>query len=143
MLRSYIFWTKAFIVTSILTALVHSISFFVEPVATNETEEQLIQLMATYKMDAGNGFHPSMRDLFNALSSCFTLVYFLGALTSWYLLRKQVNAEILKGISGIQLIIFGAAFVIMLLLTFLPPIILTGLTFLFISLAYFLNKSAA
>ena len=140
MLRSYIFWTRAFIVIAILTALVHSISFFVKPVAANETEEQLIHLMATYKMDAGSGFHPSMRDLFNALSSCFTLVYFLGGLTTWYLLNKKVDAEILKGISGIQLVIFGAAFVIMLLLTFLPPVILTGLTFLFISLSYFLNK---
>jgi hypothetical protein len=140
MIHSYIFWARIFIITSILTALVHSISFLVEPVAANKTEEQLLHLMATYKMDAGSGFHPSMRNLFNALSSCFTLVYFLGALTIWYLLKKKVDPKILKGISGIQVIIFGSAFLIMLVLTFLPPIVLTGLSFLFITLAYLLNK---
>jgi hypothetical protein len=143
MLRSHIFWTRIFIVTSILTALVHSISFLVEPVAANDTEAQLIHLMATYKMDAGSGFNPTMRDLFNALSSCFTLVYFLGALTNWYLLHKKVDPRILKGISGIQAIIFGGAFLIMLVLTFLPPIVLTGLSFLFITLAYLFNKGTA
>jgi hypothetical protein len=84
-----------------------------------------------------------MRDLFNALSSCFTLVYFLGALTNWYLLQKKVDPKILKGISGIQVIVFGSVFLIMLVLTFLPPIVLTGLSFLFISLAYLFNKGIA
>ncbi|HEX5170972.1 MAG TPA: hypothetical protein VFW11_17475 [Cyclobacteriaceae bacterium] len=142
MIRNYTFWTKAFIATSILTAVIHSISLFVKPVATNDTEEQLLQLMATYKMDAGAGFNPSMRDLFTALSSCFSLVYLLGALVTWYLLRKKLNAEILKGIAGIQLIIYGISFVVMLVFTFLPPIVLTGLALIFVSLSYVSNRTA-
>ena len=143
MLRNYTFWLKAFVVVSIFTALVHSIGLFIKPVAANETEEHLLQLMETYKMNAGAGFDPSMRELFTALSVCFTLVYLLGAFTTWYLIKKKLKEEILKGITVIQLIIFGVSFVIMLVFTFLPPIVLTGLTFFLLVLAYLTNQSKA
>jgi len=143
LLRNYTFWLKTFVVVSILTGLVHSISLFIKPEAANETEEQLIQSMEIYKMNAGAGFDPSMRELFTALSSCFTLVYLLGAFITWYLIKKKVNAEILKGITVIQLIIFGVSFIIMLVFTFLPPIVLTGLTFFILALGYVTNKSTA
>ena len=140
MLRRYSFWLTTALVVQILTALIHSLSFFRKPAPSNETEEQLFNLLNTYERDLGAGFHPTSADLFIALSACFTLVYLLGGLINWYLLRKKADPSILKGITGIQILIFGAGFILMYVYTFLPPIVLTGLVFAFLLPAYFLNK---
>jgi hypothetical protein len=54
----------------------------------------------------------------------------LGGLTIAYCLKKKVTTDILKGIVRIQVVIFGMTFAVMLIFTFLPPIVLTGLVFL-------------
>ena len=135
MLKRYRFWLWLAVVFMFLTGAVHSISFFVRPVPGNEVERQLIELMSTYKNDFGAGFHPTMGNLFTALSSCFSLLCLLGGLTNAYLLKKRVDAGILKGIIWINLLVFGICFVMMLVFTFLPPIVLTGLIVLFLILA--------
>lgn len=96
--------------------------------------------MTTYKADMGGGFKPSTYELMTALSSCFTLLYLFGALVTGYLLRKKVSAGILKGIVGLSVLIFGICFGIMFFLTFLPPIILTGIVFLFLAISYFMIR---
>ena len=135
MLKRYTFWFWVAVVFMFLTGAVHSISLFVRPVPGNEVERQLIALMSTYKNDLGAGFHPTMGNLFTALSSCFSLLCLLGGLTNAYLLKKKVDAGVLKGIVWINLLVFGICFVMMLLFTFLPPIVLTGLIVLFLMLA--------
>jgi len=87
-------------------------------------------------MDMGGGIHRSMQQLLNALSACFPLLYLLGALNNIYLLRKRVEPSLIKGLVGIQLIVFGIGFGVMAVLTFLPPIILTGLVFITLSISY-------
>ncbi|MGH9947002.1 MAG: hypothetical protein ACRD6X_07390 [Pyrinomonadaceae bacterium] len=96
--------------------------------------------MQDYRLDAGAGFHPSMSNLFVALSSCFTFVCLLGGFTILYLLRKDASSEILRGITLINLLIFGAIFAVMAFLTFLPPIVCTGLIFVSLLIAFITNR---
>lgn len=135
MLKRYTFWLWIAVGFILLNAVVHSISLFVRPVPSNEVERQLFELMNTYKFDLGAGFHRTFRDLFTALSSCFSLLCLLSGLTNAYLLKKKVHADILKGIVSINLLVFGICFVMMLVFTFLLPIVLTGLIVLFLMLA--------
>ena len=100
----------------------------------------MLELMTTYENDLGLGFHPTMMQLFTALSACFTLVYLLGGLILWYLLSKKVSAQILKGVTGISVIIFCISFLLMAMLTFLAPIILTGIVLILLTIAYLLNS---
>jgi hypothetical protein len=136
MIKKYQFWLKSAIVLQSLTAFFHSLSFLNDPVAENATEQQLLDLMSSYHIDAGAGFTPNMQDLFTAMSSCFSLLVLMGALINWFLLRVKAEERVLKGIIIIELIIFGICFLTMAFLTFLPPIILTGLIFLTLILSY-------
>lgn len=98
MLKRYTFWLWTALVVMFLTAMVHSISLFVAPAPQNEVERQLFELMRTYRLDLGPIIHPTMANLFTALSSCFSLLCLLDGLTNAYLLRKKAGLEIMKGI---------------------------------------------
>ena len=138
MLKRHRFWLVLAIVFLFLTALVHASSLFLQPTPQNETERQLINLLTNYKQDFGAGFQRSTKDLFTALSACFSLVSLLGALTLTYLLRKQAPEALLKGVVAIHSLVFGICFAIMAAFTFLPPIILTALIFVSLLMAYLL-----
>lgn len=135
MLKRYTFWTKVAAVFQILSAAAHSLSFLKKPEPTNEQERQMLDLMNGYAMDMGGGFHPTMSDIFNALSACFPLLYLLGAVTLFFLLRKNAGIDLMRGMLTIQVLFFGFAFALMAWLTFPPPIVMTGLVFLFLLLA--------
>lgn len=136
MLRRYTFWLSAAVIFQFITAILHSLSLFVSPSPENDTERQLLSLITTYRMDAGAGFHPSYSNLFTALSSCFSFVCLLGGLTLGYLMLKHTEPIIMKGLIGINAVIFGAIFVVMAVFTFLPPIVCTGLIFVNLVAAY-------
>lgn len=121
-----------------LTALIHTSTFFIQPSPQNETERQLLNLLANYRQDFGAGFQRTMKDIFIALSACFSLVSLLGGLTLCYLARRDVDDGILKGIVGVHVLVFGICFGIMAAFTFLPPIVLTGLIFLSLLVTYLL-----
>jgi len=130
------------VIMMFLTAATHSLSLFVKPVAGNATEQQLLDLMANYKLDLGGGFHRSMNELVTALSSCFTLLCVLGALTNICLLVKRVPADIVKPLLAIQLIVFGICFALMAAFTFLPPIIMSAAVFVGLAMAYVTTRKA-
>src|SRR5699024_799538 len=98
MLRRYRFWLIAAVLFMFLTAGLHSISFFVDPDITNETQRQLHELLHNYREDMGAGFSRSFFDLFTALSACYPLMCILGGLTLGYLLMKHVEPALMKGV---------------------------------------------
>lgn len=137
MLKKYSFWIKSAIFSQVLTALAHSMSFFFTPVGANDTERQLMELMQSYKSDMGAGFAPSTQDILTAFSACFLLLYLLGALINWQLIRVKADLITWKGIININLFVFGISFAVMVCFTFLPPVIVTGLVFLCLLMARF------
>lgn len=136
MFKRFSFWIWGAIVTQFLTSAFHSLSFFAKQEPTNETEKKLIDLVSGYKADLGMGFHRTFAELFTAVSLCFTLICLFGGILNWYLKRKSIAADLWKGILLIQIIISGAMFTAMLSFAFFPPIVCTGLIFIFVSGAY-------
>lgn len=132
MFARFSFWIWGAIITQILTACFHAISFFVEGEPANDTEKQLDELIKTYHMDMGAEFSRTYNEIFTSLSACFSLLCLFAALVNIYMKRKKINAELWKGLLLIEVIVFGILFAVMLAFTFLPPIICTGLILLFV-----------
>jgi hypothetical protein len=139
MSNRYLFWIRTTAVLQIITASIHAMSFLRNHVAANETERQLNEILTTYRPDLGPYFHPTMGDLFTALSACFTFLFLLGGVTNLFLAQKNLSQEIWKGLTSISLVIFGACFLVTLNFAFLSPIILTGIVFVGLCFAYATN----
>jgi hypothetical protein len=139
MLKRYTFWTTASILFQFLTAGIHSISFFVNPDLKNDTERQMHELITNYYADMGAGFHRSFFNLFTALSACLPLLCVLGGLTLGYLMWKHAPPNLMKGVIGINVLVFGVLLVVMCVFAFLPPIICIGLIFANLVIAYILT----
>ncbi|MGZ8516004.1 MAG: LIC_13387 family protein [Chitinophagaceae bacterium] len=135
---NFSYWIWGTIITQLLTAIFHSISFFVKEKPGNETEKQLIELVKDYKIEMGAGIKRSFGQLFIGVSACFTMIYILGAVINWYLLQTTVGPAVWKGLILIELLAYGIVFLLQIKFTFLPPIIVTGLVFLFLAGTYFI-----
>jgi len=142
MLKRYTFWLWLAVVFQLLTGIIHALSLFIvpDPATMSAAERQLFDLMTNHRIDMGAGFHPSMGNLFTAVSACYSLLCLLGAFTNIYLLRKKVDAQIVKGQVGIQFVVFAICFGVMVVFTFLPPIVLTGLITLSLALSFLTNQ---
>ena len=139
MWKRYSFWLWIAIVFQLLTGAAHCLSFVAAQQPTNETERQLLDLMANYQLDMGAGIHRSTWHLFTALSACFPMLYFFGAINNIFVLKKRVDAGLVKGLLASQLIVFVVAFGVMVVFAFLPPIVLTALVFVFLAAAFFMT----
>ena len=128
-------------VFQLLNATLHSVSLFVALEPTNETERQLVELLNTYHFEMGAGFNPTMSNLFTALSSCFTLLCAFAGAVNAFVLRKNA-VELMSGILLINVVIFGVCFGVMAVFTFPPPIVLTGLIFVCLVVAFILRPTA-
>jgi hypothetical protein len=133
-------WLKVAAGFQFLTAAFHSISLVISPQGQNETEKQLLDLMHSYKMDMGAGIQRSMWQLYSAMSACFVLLFLLGALINLHIIRNKTSTDWTKGIIVMEMIVFGICFLVMALLTFIPPAALTGLVFVFLVASYFRIK---
>lgn len=129
-------WFKSAIVFQILTSLAHSLSFFARPQPANDTEKQMLDLMMNYENEMGNGFTPTMFNILTSFSASFALLYFFGALMNWHLWRADKDRMVLKGALIIQVLIYGIMFAVSLFLTFLPPILFTGIVFILLLIAW-------
>ncbi|MBL7738339.1 MAG: hypothetical protein JNK14_03915 [Chitinophagaceae bacterium] len=138
MLSGFSFWILGTIIAQLLTALFHSLSFISPAKPRNDMEKQLVEITTKYKIDMGAGIKRSFYSLFIGVSSCFTLIFILGGILNWYFLRTGISGEVWKGFLLIQLIVYGIIFLLQVKFTFLPPIIVTGLVFLFLAGTYFL-----
>ena len=134
-MQNYTTWLKTAFIFQFATTVIHAISLFVTLPSKNETEKQLITLADTYKFDLGFGFHRTMGEMMLGLSSCFCLVCLLSGLMNWYLLRKNIDPQIMKGVININLIVFGIFFVLVARFAFLLPIALIGSILIFLILA--------
>jgi len=136
-MKKYTTWLKTAAIFQFINVIIHITSFFITPAPNNETEKQLFTLMDTYQFDLGAGFHRTMSELTLVFSACLGLVCLLGGLLNWYLLRKKIEPEIMKGVITINLIVFGILSVLTITFTFLLPIISIGLIVLFLILSLF------
>jgi len=134
-MKNYITWLKIAVIFQLLAAAMHSISLFINLPPNNETEKQLFNLMDTYKFDFGMGFHPTMAEIMLVFSTCLCLLCLLSGLLNWYLIKKKVDAEIMKGVININLIVFAILFGLTATFTFLVPIIQIGLIVVFLVLS--------
>lgn len=139
MLSNFSFWIWGTIIAQLLTAAFHSLSFISPAKPRNDMEKQLVEITTKYKIDMGAGIKRTFYSLFIGVSSCFTLIFILGAALNWYFLKKGISAEVWKGFLLIQIIAYGIVFLLQVKFTFLPPIIVTGLVFLFLGGTYFLS----
>ena len=98
--------------------------------------------MSNYKMDMGVGISRSFSDVFFSLSICFKLICILAGIINWYLKKKNIPADIWKGLLLIETIISGVLFLVMLKFTFLPPIVCTDAISFFLLGAYFVTEPA-
>ncbi|MBN8696215.1 MAG: hypothetical protein J0L87_06770 [Bacteroidetes bacterium] len=145
MLKKHTFWFKGAILFQFITGAFHLLSFLNTPVPKNESEKQLFELMTNYKFDLGAGFHQSMDNLMTSFSIAFALLLFFSATLNIFLLQSKLPIGVLKGAILINFFIYLICFITMGMLTFLPPIICTGLIALSLLLSYFLlpKKNAA
>jgi len=131
MTANFSFWIWGLVGTQFLAALSHSLSFIVKQRARNDTEAKLLDLVSNYRSDMGGGIKRSFNDLFIGISTCFTMVYTFGAVINWYFIKTGTGTETWKGLLLIELIAYTILFLLMIRFTFWPPIIVTGLVFIF------------
>jgi len=135
------FWLKAAIALQFVTGIFHLLSFISSPDPKNDSEKQLFDLMTNYKFDLGSGFLRSMEDLMNSFSIAFALFLFFSGILNLFLLRSNLPKKTMKGVIMINFLAYLICFIAMSLLTFLPPIICTGLIVTMLLIAYLqLNK---
>lgn len=139
MISNFSFWIWGTIIAQLLTAFFHSLSFISPAKPRNEMEKQLVEITTKYKLDMGAGIKRSFYNLFIGVSSCFTIIYILGATLNWYFVKTGISADVWKGLLLIQLIAYSIVFILQVRFTFLPPIIVTGLVVLFLAGTYFLS----
>lgn len=136
MLKSYRFWLVAAVLFQFLAGATHTVTLFIDPEPTSDQERRLNEMLDTFKPDLGPWFHPTFGDLITAFSSCFTFTCLLGALTLGYLIWKHTGPELLRGITLINLIIFGALLAVTLWFTFILPVTFAVLIFLNLLIGY-------
>ena len=134
-MKNYTPWLKAATTFQFIFAVIHVATIFIVPLPKNETEKQLFTLMDTYQFDFGAGFYRTMNELTLVFSASLCLLMLFGGLINWYLLRKKAGTDIMKGVITINLIVFGICFGVIVRYTFLFPIILSGLIFIFLILS--------
>lgn len=135
-MKKYSLWFKLTIFFQMLTGIAHTLGIVAENAPKNETESTLHDLMNNYKFDLGFGFHHSMQEIMTSFSITFSLFLFFTALMNAYLLRSDLPKNVMKGIISINLIAYIICFITMTILTFLPPIICSGMILLMLLFSY-------
>jgi hypothetical protein len=137
----YKLWIMATYVLQILTAFLHSLSFFSEHRASNDSEKPLVEAITTIKMDMGAGFDPTFAELFLSVSVALTLLCLFSGVMNWYLLKLDLDSKVYKTIMAINALTFGLYTVVNYFFAFLPPLVCIGLIFICSTMAYATNKN--
>ena len=124
---------KAGAVLLVILGLVHSLSLFEKPVPANDTERQLLDLMANYKFSL-MGSTRSMADLMYGFSIAFMLAAL--ALGTFDLVVSREPPELLKRVAGINTIWLAAMTAVSLRYFFAAPTSFLGAGLLIFALAW-------
>lgn len=135
-----IVWFRIAAIFQIATGLIHSLSFFVSPQPANETEKQLIDLMTSYQLDMGAGFHRNFDQIFTSVSICMTLLCLFAGTINIYLIKTCSDLKVIKGAIVINAIVFLFMLIDFIVFAFLPPIICAGLICVALLLSLLFNK---
>jgi hypothetical protein len=135
-MKNYSFWFKAAIFMQIITGVFHVIGIISERKPKNDEEKTLFDLMENYTFDMGAGFIRSMGDIMLSFSITFALLLFFSGVLNFYVLKNISDIKVHKGIIAVNIGTYIICFVTMVVLTFLPPVICTGLILLFLTISY-------
>jgi hypothetical protein len=120
----------------IATCFLHLIGHFKVAVPTNDTEKQLLDLMANYQIDVGNGDTITMQGLQKGFSLFFSLFFlWSGSLSLLLSHRLAEQKALLRNISFINTISLGIGTGISLVYFFLIPTACIAVAFLFFTIA--------
>lgn len=136
MLKRYTFWLIAAVLFMFVNGLMHLVTLFFALTPDTADETTMVTLMTTLRLDVGSGFRPTFYEIHTAMSASFSLLCFLGGSLTGFLLIKDIDIPIMKGIISINLAVFGVLFLLLAWFTFLPPILMTGLVFFNLLAAY-------
>jgi|ERR1700733_30571 len=117
----------------VLLGLVHSLSLFEEIVPTNETERQLLVLMASCKLNL-LGSMRTMDDLLRGFSISFMLTAFVMGAIDLVLCREP--AGLLKRVALVNVIWLAATIAVSLRYFFAAPTSFLSVAFLIFGLAW-------
>jgi hypothetical protein len=132
--------------TLIAFALVHTLSFFVNPaeLLTHEEDKRVWQLLQTHVFNIG-GQSTTVKSLmrgFNLYLEILTLG--AGVLNLFIVKYLAGNASALRIMAAINSILTGSLVIVTAIFFHLPPLVLFGLTCLFFLLSFVMfNKLAA
>ena len=120
-------------VTLLIVGLVHSLSFFAKQVPANDTERQLLDLMANYRFNL-MGSMRSMNNLLRGFSISFMLAALVMGAVDLVLCRER--AALLKRVALVNTIWLATMTVVSLRYFFLMPTSFLVVTLLFFALAW-------
>ena len=130
-------WGRRFFISGAVTlfivGLVHSLSFFAKQVPTNETERQLLDLMANYRFNL-MGSMCSMNNLLRGFSISFMLAAFVMGAVDLVLCRER--AALLKRVALVNAIWLATMTAVSLRYFFVIPISFLVLALLIFLLAW-------
>ena len=120
-------------VTLLIVGLVHSVSFFAKQVAANDTERQLLDLMANYRFNL-MGSVRSMNNLLRGFSISFMLAALVMGAVDLVICRER--AALLKRVALVNTIWLATMTAVSLRYFFLMPTSFLVVTLLFFALAW-------
>src|SRR3989304_10143008 len=126
-----VFWFPLGSYAMMVTAALHTIGhFFGLPSPTNETEETLLTLMTTYRIDFG-GMERSMMDLMRGYSLTFAAALLFAGVMNLAVIRSQAaNPALIRTVTLIDVFYAAALLAVSMVYFIYPPLVLVGLVFL-------------
>ena len=126
-----VFWFRLGSYAMMVTAALHTIGhFFGRPEPTNETEETLLTLMTTYRIDFG-GMERSMMDLMRGYSLTFAAAFLFAGVMNLAVIRSQAaNHSLIRTVTLIDVFYAAALLAVSMVYFIYPPMVLVGFVFL-------------
>lgn len=125
--KTALLWFKIGAIFQLLTALIHSLSFFSEAQPRNDEERQLLQLMREVKMDFGVGFIRNMEQIMTSLSVTFSLLLLFSGAVNLVLAYSGMDLKLWNRILSINILIYAIGLFAMLKFAFIAPVVCLGI----------------